>query len=631
MIGAALRVPTVLLQSGPSAIPGAGEAGPAVLLLAALPLLITAVLLVGFLWSATRAMPIAWGSAVVIGFLVWGVPAKWLAASSIVGVVTALSILFIVAGALVLLYTMMQAGALDRINKGFASISEDRRVQIVLLGFFLATFIEGAAGFGTPAAVVAPLLLGLGFPALAAVIAAIIGHIIAVTYGAVGTPIIIGIEAPLSEGRYPAALAEGGFGEPIEYAVEVAAWAATYHALVGFLMPLIAVTMVTYFFGEEKSLEPAKEVIPLCLVAGVSFAIPYWASAWFLTAEFPSLIGSMIGGAFTVGLIRAGYLVPDTEWTFPDRESWADHWVGDIEPGGEDMATEGSDEMSLLKAWSPYILLVVLLVVTRAVDAISGPINNPENTVEFAISGFGSFQVGVVLNWNSILGYEQLGAGIGLVNIPGFWLFVTAIAAVGIFGMSGDQVAAAWKEAGQKLVAPLIALVFVIAMVQVMLNTGTYYAIGDAASGVETISQSNGDLWRNANMVEVLAVAVANTLGNAYPMIASLIGALGAAMTGSNTVSNITFAQFQFTAAQQIGVPTQLVVGAQAVGGAIGNLIAIHNIVAAVATVGLVGQEGRVIRLNLIPVAYYAFFVGLITMLFSFIVFAELFVILPFV
>ncbi|MFP4218175.1 MAG: L-lactate permease, partial [Salinarchaeum sp.] len=146
------------------------------ILTAALPLLLAGILLVGFLWPATRAMPIAWLSALVIGFVVWNMPPNWLVAASAVGVMTALEILWIVFGALVLLYTLMEAGAFDRINQGFAAVSNDRRVQIVLLGFFMATFIEGAAGFGTPPAVVAPLLLGLGFPALAAVLAALIGH-----------------------------------------------------------------------------------------------------------------------------------------------------------------------------------------------------------------------------------------------------------------------------------------------------------------------------------------------------------------------------------------------------------------------------------------------------------------------
>jgi len=91
----------------------------------------------------------------------------------------------------------MEAGAFDRINRGFATVSDDRRVQIVLIAFFMATFIEAPPASGTPAAVVAPLLLGLGFPALAAVIAGIIAHIIAVTYGAVGTPIVVGIQSPM--------------------------------------------------------------------------------------------------------------------------------------------------------------------------------------------------------------------------------------------------------------------------------------------------------------------------------------------------------------------------------------------------------------------------------------------------
>ncbi|MGM0606289.1 MAG: L-lactate permease, partial [Halobacteriota archaeon] len=207
------------------------------LLLAATPLILAGVLLVGLLWPATRAMPLAWVAALGIGYAVWNMPPEWLGAASIVGAMTAIQILWIVFGALLLLYMLMEAGAFDRINRGFAAVSDDRRVQLVLIGFFLATFIEGAAGFGTPAAVVAPLLLGLGFPALAAVVGALIGHIIAVTYGAVGTPIIVGIQDPLASVESTRAAIEGGGFTVPEYSIEVAAWAATYHALVGFVMP----------------------------------------------------------------------------------------------------------------------------------------------------------------------------------------------------------------------------------------------------------------------------------------------------------------------------------------------------------------------------------------------------------
>jgi len=573
------------------------------LVLAATPLVLAGVLLIGFLWPATRAMPIAYLSALLVGFFVWNMPGDYLFAASVVGAMTAIQILWIVFGALLLLYTLMQAGAFDRINQGFATISDDRRVQIILLGFFLATFIEGAAGFGTPPAVVAPLLLALGFPALAAVIAGLIGHVLAVTYGAVGTPIIIGIQDPLgSTEATSSAITNAGFTVQ-GYSLEVAVWAATYHTLIGFVMPLFAVAMVVYFFGDpdERSLKPAWEVAPLCLFSGIAFVVPYWLSAQ-VSAEFPSLMGAMVGGAIVVTALKAGYFVPDEEWDFPDRKEWPAHWVGTIEPGqasgpstdntaGDTTVADGgvgaTSNMSLLRAWTPYILLVVLLIVTRVVDPLPS-----------ILQQFGT-------QWSDILG-TGLSGGIDWVYVPGFWLFVCALIAIPLYGMSGKEVKAAWSEAGQKLIAPLIALLFVIAMVQVMLQSGAH------ASGTES-------------MIFVLAQATANAVGPAYPFVAPLIGALGAAMAGSNTVSNITFGGFQFEAASQLGLPTQLIVGAQAVGGAIGNLVAIHNVVAALATVGLVGHEGRVMRLNLIPLIYYAVGVGIVATAFSYIVFPGLF------
>ena len=584
------------------------------LLLAATPLFVAGALLVVFLWPATRAMPIAWIVALVVGFAVWNMPPEYLAASSLVGVMTAIQILWIVFGALLLLYTLKEAGAFDRINQGFAAVSEDRRIQIVLLGFFLATFIEGAAGFGTPAAVVAPLLLALGFPALAAVIAALIGHIIAVTYGAVGTPIIIGIENPLATVESTRTAIEAGGFTAQEYAIQVAIWAATYHALVGFVMPLFAVGMVVYFFGGgDRSIKPALEVAPFCLFSGIAFAIPYWLSAQ-VSAEFPGLIGAMVGGAIVVGALRAGYFEPDEPWEFPPQDEWPDHWVGTIQPGSTEAkqkaVPDGGESMSLFKAWSPYLFLVVLLVLTRVIDPVVDFLQGNDGVLIFAEieTGIGEFMLGPATTaWSDIF-RTGLDGGIDWLYVPGFWLFVSALVAIPLFRMSGDEVKNAFNEAGRKLIAPLIALIFVIAMVQVMLQSGAHPGAPEVGS-----------------MIQALAGATAGIAGPAYPFIAALIGALGAAMAGSNTVSNITFGGFQFEAAQSLGLPTQIIVGAQAVGGAIGNLVAIHNVVAALATVGLVGEEGRIMRLNLIPLVYYAVMVGVLAMIFSYVLFPGLF------
>ena len=570
--------------------------------LALVPLAVVAALLVGLLWPASRAMPVAWLAAGGVASLAWGMPVEWILAASVNGAMAAVEILWIVLGALVLLYTLMNSGAVDRINAGFASISDDRRVQVVLLGFFLATFIEGVAGFGTPAAVVAPLLLALGFPAFAAVVAALIGHAVATVFGAVGTPVIVGFEQPL--GAVAGEITGNGFGSVGAYATAAGGWAAVFNGLLGLFMPFLAVAMVVYFFGavdgDDRSIRPALAVAPLCLFAGVAFAVPYVAAAWFVGPELPSLIAAMVGGGAVVATLRAGYLLPDEEWEFPPRDEWPDHWVGSIEPGSETATAEAGTgsgaadegEMSLLRAWSPYVALVVLLIGTRVIGPIAA----------FLQSG-----PGMTIAVSDLFGTD-IGGAIGWAYVPGTWLLVSALIAVPVFGMSADEVTDAWREAAGKIVSPAVSLVFVIAMVEVMLQTAAHP--GATAAG---------------SMIVVLADATASTFGAAYPLFAPAVGTLGAFIAGSITVSNVTFAAFQFEIARELGLSTQLLVGAQTIGAAIGNTIAIHNVIAALATVGLVGKTGRVVRLDLIPVGYYLGLGGLLTAAFTYLLFPTLF------
>ncbi|MFB6151267.1 MAG: L-lactate permease [Haloarculaceae archaeon] len=580
--------------------------------LALLPLAAIAVLMVVLFQPATRTMPIAWALAAVAAYVGWNMSPQLIAGASIRGAMTATRILIIVFGAILLLYTLKQSGAFEVINAGFSSISDDRRVQVVLLVFLMGSFIEGAAGFGTPAAIVGPLLVGLGFPPLAAVVVALTGNIMAITFGAVGTPLIIGFEDvvfgqdPSQAGTVANEIVTvGGFESVSAYVNQIAIWAAASHAIVGIALPFIGVAMMTRFFGEERSIKPAIEVLPLTLFAWASFAVPYVATAYFLGPTFPALLGAMIGLLIVTLTLRAGYFLPDEEWDFGPRDGWPDHWVGSIEPGaGVGSATGGdagdapvaadggtafkdshSQDMSLGVAWLPYVLVAALLVVTRVVTPVKDAL------LAFQIS------------WSGILG-TPYAETIEVFYLPGTLFVAVAVVTYALHGMDTREIKDSWAEALRNIAPAVIALWFAVATVMIMQKTG--------ADPVAT----GGEL----GMLQVLSDLTADLTGTLFPFFSPFIGAFGAFIAGSNTVSDILFGLFQYEAAQQIGAPTQVVVGAQAVGGAIGNLIAIHNVVAALTVVGLIGEEGRVIRLELIPVLYYGVATGLLTLLFAFVV-----------
>ncbi|GKZ14578.1 L-lactate permease [Haladaptatus sp. T7] len=561
------------------------------IVLAVLPLAVIAYLMIGRYWPATRAMPIAWLSAVVVGVTSWQMTPSWVAAATINGFITATNILWIVFGAILLLYTLKQTGAFDTINAGFTSISEDRRVQVVLLVFLMGSFIEAAAGFGTPAAVVGPLLVGLGFPPLAAVVVALTGNLMAITFGAVGTPLIIGLQDTFSTANVatPAGTTVPG------WVAQIGVWAASFHVIVGMLLPFIGVAMMTRFFGEERSIKPALEVLPLTLFAWFTFAVPYWLTAYFLGPTFPGLIGAMSGMVFTVGALKAGFFHPDEEWDFAPQELWPEHWVGDIEPGETSpsetpVAADGgvvTKQMPLWKAWTPYALLAALLVLTRVWTPLT----------DFLTST-------LVLKWTNILG-TGLDNDFALLYLPGAVFVFVHLLTIPLHGMNGRQIKDSWVETAENVTPAVIALLFAVATVQIMIQSGK-------AADIDS-------------MLVILSDATANVAGGVYPFFASLVGAFGAFLAGSNTVSDILFGTFQYNVAENLAVSRTILVGAQAVGGAIGNLIAIHNVVAALAVVGLVGQEGRVIRLELLPLTYYAGMTGILTMLFVYVIFPGVF------
>jgi len=538
-------------------------------LLAVLPIIVIFVTMVGFRWPSTRAMPLAFVVTLVLALVVWKTPFNWIIASTVNGVVIAFKILFIVFGALLLLFTMRESGAIEAINRGFMNISADRRVQAIIIAWLFGGFIEGSAGFGTPAALAAPLLLSLGFPALAAVMVALIANVTPVSFGSVGTPTLIGIQSSLDVPSVHEYIAQSGLSFA-EYIQQIGVWTALQHALPGLLLPLIMVTMMTRFFGENRSIKEGLAIWPYALFAGFCFVGPYVAVALLLGPEFPTLLGGLIGLAILIPSTRAGFLVPRTTWDFPERSRWEKRWAGTIT-----MEHTGTRKSSVLKAWIPYILIGLLLVLTRVRNL---PVYDWVKSAD--------------IPFNGLFGTTISGTIDPLYN-PGIMPFVlVSFLCIPLFRMKRKAVGEAWSEAIKRMKNPLIALIFAVPMVRIMMQSG------NNPYGIQ-------------GMPIVMATAMTGIFKGAWPLIDAFIGSLGSFMAGSNTVSNMLFSMFQFSIADQLGISTIIVVSLQNIGGAMGNMICVHNVIAACATVGLVGVEGLLIRRNLLPMVIVGVIVGI--------------------
>ncbi|MFM5301501.1 L-lactate permease [Aeromonas caviae] len=535
------------------------------------PILVAAVLLVGLNWPAKRAMPVAFLLTVFIALWGWQMSPTRVFASTLQGLVITVTVLWIVFGAILMLNTLKHTGAITAIRGGFTNISPDRRIQAIIIAWCFGAFIEGASGFGTPAAIAAPLLVAIGFPALAAVLLGMMIQSTPVSFGAVGTPILVGINKGLDNQAIGQTLSAGGSSWDI-YLQQVTTNVALIHATVGTLMPVLMVMMLTRFFGRNRSWTEGLSILPFAIFAGLAFTVPYALTGMLLGPEFPSLIGGLVGLALVVTAARAGFLVPKNSWDFAPENEWPAEWLGSLKL---DLKEAAGRPMSLMLAWLPYVALALLLVASRV---------SPE---------FKASLLSVSLVFTDLLGEKGVSASIEPLYLPGGLLVLCALLATWLQSRSLVPFGRALGESSRTLIGAGFVLIFTVPMVRIFINSGV----------------NGADL---ASMPVTTANFAAGLVGEFFPALSATIGALGAFIAGSNTVSNMMFSQFQFEVAQTLGVSTAAMLALQAVGAAAGNMIAIHNVVAASATVGLLGREGATLRKTALPTLYYLLVTGLI-------------------
>lgn len=554
-------------------------------LLAFAPIFVVAILLVGMRLPASRAMPIAYAAVVALAFFVWQLDVPTIAAASINGLVVTAQLLFIIFGAILLLNTLSESGALAVIRSGFTDITPDRRVQVILIAWLFGSFIEGSAGFGTPAAVCVPLLVGLGFPAKSAVVSGMLIQCTPVSFGAVGTPILIGVKNGLSGSESVANYAQTQLGASADIwptlLPMVGGRVALIHMIAGIFIPLFVVAVMTRFFGANRSWREGLRVWRFALFASLAMTIPSTIIANTLGPEFPSLIGALVGLSLAVPVARRGWLLPDEPaWEFPDASIWPAEWNGNVDI----RLKHAQHKLSAFSAWFPYLLIATLLVLTRLPWI---PLGEWLKSITFPMEPE---------SMKNLFGSDISVKPVAPLYLPGALFVLVCLITIPLHRMSRKAIVTATGRSMRMVVSASLALLFAVPMVQVFINS----AGGDAGYD---------------SMPKVLAGGVSSLVGEAWPLLSPLVGGLGAFVAGSNTISNMMFSLFQFQVGQNIGVDPIWVVALQAVGGAAGNTICVHNVVAACAVVGLVGREGDIIRITAMVFLYYITVAGIVGMI----------------
>jgi len=526
-------------------------------------LLFTALIAVVFplLFLVILKMPAKKGMALsyVILFLgayfIWGMESKVLIASSFQGIHKALTILLILFGAMVLLNMLKNTGAITRLNKGFKALSEDMRVLAIILAFLFGALLEGVSGFGAPVAVVGALMVALGFQPLTAAILVLIANSTPVPFGAVGTPIFVGL-SNVSE------LSTKDFGS-------IAILITKLDIFLGTFMPLLLVVVLVLSFGKKDKIKSILEMVPWSVFIGLVYTLSAYLYANLVGPEFVSILAPITGLFVATITCKIKFLIPKHVWIEAlDEESKVEE-------------NNSKSEMSLFKAWVPYILVVVTLLATRIFPVIKN----------FTISA-------IDLSWKNIMGFEQISGKWPLLYSPGTVLILVAFLTIFIQNSNFDSFNRACLTSFRQVKTTILILFSTLALVQIFSN-----------------SWINGAGY--VSMPQYIATAMSSSFSGSWIFIAPFIGMLGTFISGSGTVSNLTFAAIQNDVANIININPTLILAEQTLGAGVGHIVCINVVVAACTVVGLSGKEGIVIRKVFIPSIFYSLGIGIVAFAFS--------------
>ena len=520
---------------------------------------------------SSKALPFSAAVAYMVVLLVFKQDARLVNANVISGALLALTPLSIIAGAIFLFKCMEITGALAILRKALDGVSANPVAQLMIVGWAFMFLIEGASGFGTPAAIAAPILYSLGFPALRVALFCLVLNTIPVTFGAMGTPVWFGLSL---------------LELPQQSVLEIAQQAALINTIAAPIIVILALRLVMCDTADIK-----KNLL-FILLSTCACTLPYLGLSYF-GVEFPSLLGGLIGLIITLLLAKYKVGIEATIQLAANRP--AVNRPAAIEQTPEQPPENTVPLKMLVKAAFPLWGTVLLLVLTRLPElGLKALLQATEPALHISLGFLGTFHIStsLVASLTSILDTAVTWKH-SVLYIPSIIPFaVTGSVTLWLFRHSSDS--NSLKTASQQTLArmrtPFFAMLGALVFVNMMM-------LGDSSG-------------QNSAAVAQIGHHLAQITGANWTFFAPLLGALGSFFSGSATISNLTFAGIQTTIAEQLSLPLTTILALQSVGAAMGNMVCINNIVAVTAILGLQNRDGDILKSTSLILAVFAVVAG---------------------
>ena len=507
-------------------------------------------------------------TALLTAIMGFHMPARMAAATTVYGLGYGLfPVGWIVLNVIFLYQLTVESGRFEVLKHSLTGVTQDRRLQLLLIAFCFGAFFEGAAGFGTPVAVTAALLIGLGFRPLQASGLSLIANTAPVAFGALGTPIV-------------ALAGVTGFTE------------FTLGAMVGRILAVFALLVPFWLIWAFAGFSEMIEIWPAVLVAGVSFATTQFLVSNYHGPWLAGVISAVVSMICLIAFLTVWH--PKRVWTFEDEAEKTDH-----------RAAHGYSRREVARAWLPWLILSVIVFCWGTVTG-KRIMNTPEKVFtsmatwstppskitspQFPVHGLNKLieRVPPVVVKNT---KEPAVFTLNWLSATGTGIFIAAIISGLIMGFSIGQI---FKIYLKTIVRVRFSLLTISAMMAI------------------------GFLTRFGGLDATMGLAFART-GHLYPFFGTLLGWLGVALTGSDTSSNVLFGSLQKISAQQVGVSPVLMAAANSSGGVMGKMIDAQSIVVASTATEWYGHEGEILRYVFFHSIALACLVGILVFLMAYV------------